>query len=109
MKTVPPATDHAPDTFQHAVITSEASSIRVLAPAGSGKTETLARRAGHQIRSGIFPHRILILTFDTQARASFQRALQRLDIPGRSTMTKDELVQALQTANDKATAEARGS
>ena len=32
---------------------------------------------------------------------------QRLDIEGRSTMTKDELVDALQQANEKATARAR--
>ena len=32
---------------------------------------------------------------------------KRLDVPGRSSMTKDELVDALQKANDKATAEAR--
>ncbi len=77
-----PATHHPPDTWQQAVITSDAHSIRVLAPAGSGKTETLARRAGHQIERGVLPHRILILTFDTQARTSFQGALRRLGIPG---------------------------
>jgi cation transport regulator ChaB len=32
---------------------------------------------------------------------------RELDVPGRSTMTKDELVDALQKANDKATREAR--
>jgi cation transport regulator ChaB len=32
---------------------------------------------------------------------------QRLDVHGRSTMTKDELVEAIQKANDKATADAR--
>ena len=32
---------------------------------------------------------------------------RELDVPGRSTMTKDELVDALQKANDKATAAAR--
>jgi cation transport regulator ChaB len=32
---------------------------------------------------------------------------QRLDVHGRSTMTKDELVDAIQKANDKATADAR--
>ena len=32
---------------------------------------------------------------------------RRLDVPGRSSMTKDELVDAIQKANDKATAEAR--
>src|SRR3954447_20911067 len=32
---------------------------------------------------------------------------KELDVPGRSTMTKDELVDAIQKANDKKTAEAR--
>jgi cation transport regulator ChaB len=32
---------------------------------------------------------------------------RELDVPGRSTMTKDELVDALQKANDKATRDAR--
>ena len=32
---------------------------------------------------------------------------QRLDVHGRSSMTKDELVDAVQKANDKATADAR--
>jgi cation transport regulator ChaB len=34
---------------------------------------------------------------------------RRLDVPGRSRMTKDELVDAIQKANDRATAKARGS
>jgi cation transport regulator ChaB len=33
---------------------------------------------------------------------------KRLDVSGRSSMTKDELVDAIQQANDKATAKARG-
>ncbi len=32
---------------------------------------------------------------------------RRLDVPGRSTMTKDELVEAIQKANDRATARSR--
>jgi cation transport regulator ChaB len=32
---------------------------------------------------------------------------KRLDVPGRSSMNKDELVDAVQKANDKATADAR--
>ena len=43
----------------------------------------------------------------TASRAHLYRLAQRLDIPGRSSMTKDELVRALQKANDKATTEAR--
>ena len=44
------------------------------------------------------------------ARASKKHLLElarRLDVRGRSTMTKDELVTALQKANDRATAKAR--
>ncbi|SDD95708.1 ChaB family protein [Auraticoccus monumenti] len=36
----------------------------------------------------------------------YERA-RELDVPGRSTMTKSELVEALQKANDRATAKAR--
>ncbi len=32
---------------------------------------------------------------------------RRLDVPGRSKMSKDELVDAIQEANDRKTAEAR--
>ncbi|CEA09470.1 ChaB [Arthrobacter saudimassiliensis] len=34
---------------------------------------------------------------------------RKLDVPGRSNMTKDELVDALQKANDKQTRKARGN
>ena len=34
-------------------------------------------------------------------------AANRLDVSGRSTMSKDELVDAIQKANDRKTAEAR--
>ena len=40
-------------------------------------------------------------------KAHLMDVAKRLDISGRSSMTKDELVDAIQKANDKATAEAR--
>ena len=40
-------------------------------------------------------------------KAHLMDVARRLDVPGRSTMTKDELVDAIQKANDKATADAR--
>ena len=43
----------------------------------------------------------------TASRAQLYRLAQRLDIPGRSRMTRDGLSQALQRANDQATARAR--
>ena len=45
---------------------------------------------------------------DTQAPVKHLRELaKRLEIPGRSKMTKDELIEALQKANDAKTDEAR--
>lgn len=41
------------------------------------------------------------------SKAHLYGLAQRLDIPGRSELTKDELVEALQRANDKETAESR--
>ncbi len=82
MSIASPSTSHAPDASQQQVVTSSQRSIRVIAPAGSGKTETLAHRAGHLIDSGVPPSRILILTFDNQAGASFKKAITRLGISG---------------------------
>jgi len=79
---VPDIRMHEPDTYQQAVIASTERSIRVLAPAGSGKTETLSRRVGARIAAGVPPRRILILTFDNQAKLAFQRTLQRLGVDG---------------------------
>ncbi|HVL26206.1 MAG TPA: ATP-dependent helicase [Thermomicrobiales bacterium] len=67
----------APDAFQQRVIDAPERSIRVVAPAGSGKTETLARRVEKRIRDGVSPRRILVLTFDRNAAESFRAKLRR--------------------------------
>jgi DNA helicase-2/ATP-dependent DNA helicase PcrA len=67
----------APDAFQQRVIDATERSIRVVAPAGSGKTETLARRVEQRIRDGVSPRRILVLTFDRNAAGSFREKLRR--------------------------------
>ena len=69
------------DPFQQKVVDATATSIRMVAPAGSGKTETLARRVQARIAGGIAPNRILLLTFDNNARQSVLRKLQALDVP----------------------------
>lgn len=71
------------DPFQQRVIDAEERAIRVLAPAGSGKTETLARRIARQIDTGRDPRRILVLTFDTNANASFLDTMSRLGLTRR--------------------------
>ncbi len=42
------------------------------------------------------------------SKAHLYQLAKRLDVPGRSAMTKSELVEALKKANDRASARARG-
>jgi len=72
------ATEHGPDRFQRRVIDATERSIRVLAPAGSGKTETLVRRVQKRIADGVDGRRILVLTFDTNANGAFLARLGSL-------------------------------
>lgn len=60
------------DDFQRRVIVSKASTIRVIAPAGSGKTQTIANRVRTRVAGGLNPARLLILTFDNAAANSLR-------------------------------------
>lgn len=78
--------NHKPDQFQQQAIDSTARGIRIVAPAGSGKSETLARRVAKRIeKDGIDPKRILVLSFDNAAKKSltgfFSELLDRRQMP----------------------------
>ncbi len=60
------------DEYQKQVILSPAKTIRVVAPAGSGKTQTVLNRIIHKVQQGLSPKRILILTFDNSAANSLK-------------------------------------
>lgn len=60
------------DQYQKQVILSQANTIRVVAPAGSGKTQTVLNRVVHRVQQGLNPQRILILTFDNSAANSLK-------------------------------------
>jgi len=64
------------DTHQQKVIEAKEGTIRVVAPAGSGKTQTLINRVLNSIKNGLNPTRILILTFDNSAASSLRLKLQ---------------------------------
>ena len=70
---------------------------------GNGPSDAGAEQGGpgpHDTRGGV----------DANAsKAHLLEVAKRLDVPGRSSMSKDELVDAIQKANDKATAAARSS
>ena len=49
--------------------------IRLVAPAGSGKTQTMVNRVLTRIKEGLAPDRILLLTFDRSAAGSLEHSL----------------------------------
>lgn len=63
------------DEFQLQVIHAKDQTIRLVAPAGSGKTQTLVNRVLTQVRDGLNPTRILMLTFDNAAANSIRAKL----------------------------------
>ncbi|HUP01304.1 MAG TPA: ATP-dependent helicase [Gemmatimonadota bacterium] len=64
-----------PDEDQRRVIESSARTLRVVAAAGSGKTETIVERIARRISLGLDPGRLLVLTFDTSAARSLRERL----------------------------------
>lgn len=64
------------DAYQQQVIEATEDTVRVLAPAGSGKTQTMVNRVLTQLRNGQNAKQILILTFDNAAVTSIRTKLQ---------------------------------
>jgi superfamily I DNA/RNA helicase len=60
------------DPDQQRVVTCRDRTIRVVAPAGAGKTRTVVERVLIRIRAGLDPQRILVLTFDNSAAAALE-------------------------------------
>ena len=75
--TRPPLSEFVPDgdQFQQKVIESSDRTIRMLASAGSGKTQTVLNRVLRQIQQGVRADRILLLTFDNAAASSLKGKL----------------------------------
>jgi len=57
---------------------AEAAPLLVIAGAGLGKTNTLARRVAHLMVGGVDPRRILPLTFSRRAAAEMTRRAERI-------------------------------
>ena len=74
--------DNDLDASQAAAAASVTGPIRVLAPAGSGKTKTLVNRILHLLNQGIAPERILALAFNKKARDEMQDRLERRGTQG---------------------------
>ncbi|HSK66721.1 MAG TPA: UvrD-helicase domain-containing protein, partial [Anaerolineales bacterium] len=76
------ALDDDLDPSQKEAVVSVSGPIRVLAPAGSGKTKTLVNRVLHLLNQGIAAERILALAFNKKARDEMQDRLERRGAQG---------------------------
>jgi DNA helicase-2/ATP-dependent DNA helicase PcrA len=64
------------DEHQQKVIEADQTTIRVVAPAGSGKTQSVINRILYRVQNGINPSRFLVLTFDNAAATSLNKTLK---------------------------------
>jgi len=64
------------DEYQQKVVEATALTMRVVAPAGSGKTQTMLNRVLLRIQQGLNPERLLLLTFDNAAATSLTSKLR---------------------------------
>ena len=76
-------TDGLNEEQQTAVFAPADRPLRIVAGAGTGKTETLARRVAHLVRNlGVPPDQILVLTFSNKAARELRERLSRDHILG---------------------------
>jgi DNA helicase II / ATP-dependent DNA helicase PcrA len=64
------------DASQKPAVVAMTGPVRVLAPAGSGKTKTLTNRILHLLNSGVHAEQVLALAFNTRARDEMQLRLE---------------------------------
>ncbi len=71
------------DPAQHDAVTNPGQPLRILAPAGSGKTRVLTRRIAYGVQTDrIDPERVLAVTFTRKAAAELRQRLAALGLPG---------------------------
>jgi superfamily I DNA/RNA helicase len=80
------AIDEDLDPSQQAAVALVSGPVRVLAPAGSGKTKTLVNRVLHLLNQGIPAGQILALAFNKKARDEMQDRLERRGVHGEDSV-----------------------
>ncbi|HPM59537.1 MAG TPA: ATP-dependent helicase [bacterium] len=86
------ALDDNLDASQHAAVAHLQGPIRVLAPAGSGKTRTLINRVIHLLNQGVEPGRIVALAFNKKAADEMAARLQSRGIAAANRMHQPGVV-----------------
>lgn len=80
----------APTDEQRAAIRSDAAVSLIVSGPGTGKTTTMARRIGREVRSGTRPADILAICFTRAAAGELRRKLEADDVVGVPCMTFHE-------------------
>ena len=74
------------DEAQRRLVLARRRVVRGVAPAGSGKTQTIVNRALQRIREGMAPERILLLTFDKAAVSALTSRIATASPPLRGVL-----------------------
>lgn len=79
---------------QQAAVTEESHTVRIIAPAGSGKTRVLTERARHLVQHrGIASHQIALIAYNKRAQG--EMAARTADIPGLHVRTLNAIALAI--------------
>jgi DNA helicase-2/ATP-dependent DNA helicase PcrA len=74
------------DAEQRAAVTSDATPLAIIAPAGSGKTRVLTRRIAYRAREGVVvPRHVLAVTFTRRAAGELVERIGALGVDGAVT------------------------
>jgi len=80
------------DAAQSIAVKHGTGPIRVLAPAGAGKTYVLVERIVELVERGVKPHRILALAFNKKANEQLVERLLALQVPATDSKLFDQSV-----------------
>ena len=76
-----PAVQQDLDALQRRAVDHRGGALRVLAPAGSGKTKTMINRVAALVADGVPPGSIIVVAFNTKAAEQLEERLGRLGVP----------------------------
>jgi DNA helicase-2/ATP-dependent DNA helicase PcrA len=76
-----PAVQQDLDELQRRAVAHRGGALRVLAPAGSGKTKTMINRVAALVADGTPPGGIIVVAFNTKAAQQLEQRLGRLGVP----------------------------
>ncbi|HOJ37473.1 MAG TPA: ATP-dependent helicase [Ignavibacteriales bacterium] len=83
--------DNQLDEYQQQAVNAINGPIRVLAPAGAGKTKTLITRIVNLLNNGIHPSEILVLAFNKKAANEIRERLSLFNIESKNNLWTDNI------------------